>query len=245
MAAEEPRLEIVDARFGQLRETLSAHGLVGAIDGIVFDLGLSSPQVDNPARGFSFAAGGPLDMRMDPRVGISAAEWLNQAPERELADVIFQYGEERHARRIAARIARERAGGRIATTARLAAIVAAALPGRERRKHPATRTFQAIRIRVNDELEELRAGLAAALEALRVGGRLAVLSFHSLEDRIVKRFIRAQRGAEDLPRDLPIVDKQARARMRPIGRAMRAGAAEVAVNPRARSAVLRVAEKMS
>ena len=244
MAAIDSRLEVIDRRFGELRSELAERGLEGAIDGILFDLGLSSPQVDDSSRGFSFSGDGPLDMRMDPRTGISAAEWINKAPERELADVIFQYGEERHSRRIAARIISERKSEPITTTGQLAAIVAAALPRRERRKHPATRAFQGIRIRVNEELDELHQGLAGALEVLRAGGLLAVISFHSLEDRIVKRFIADQSRGDDFPRDLPVTKSQLRARIRPIGKSRRATAAEVARNPRARSAILRVAEKL-
>ena len=244
MAANDSRLEVIDHRFGELRSELADRGLEGAIDGILFDLGLSSPQVDDSSRGFSFSGDGPLDMRMDPRTGISAAEWINKAPEKELADVIYRYGEERHSRRIAARIINERKSEPITTTGRLAAIVAAAVPGRERRKHPATRAFQGIRIRVNEELDELREGLAGALEALRTGGLLAVISFHSLEDRIVKRFIADQSRGDDFPRDLPVTERQLRARIRPIGKSRRATAVEVARNPRARSAILRVAEKL-
>ena len=244
MAARDPRLEVIDRRFGDLRTELAQRKLEGLVDGVLFDLGLSSPQVDDSSRGFSFSADGPLDMRMDPRTGVSAAEWINTAHERELADTIFRYGEERHSRRIAARIIKERKSEPIATTGRLAAVIAAALPGRERRKHPATRAFQGIRIHVNEELDELRKGLAGALEVLRIGARLAVISFHSLEDRIVKRFILEQSRGDDFPRDLPVTKGQLRARIRPIGKSRRATAAEVARNPRARSAVLRVAEKL-
>ena len=244
MAAGDSRLEVIDRRFGELRSELAERGLEGAVDGILFDLGLSSPQVDDSSRGFSFSGDGPLDMRMDPRTGSSAAEWIETASERELADAIFRYGEERHSRRIAARIIKERKSEPIATTGRLAAIVAAALPRRERRKHPATRAFQGIRIHINEELDELHKGLAGALEALRNGGRLAVISFHSLEDRIVKRFILEQSRGDDFPRDLPVTKGQLRERIRPIGKSRRATAIEVARNPRARSAVLRVAEKL-
>ncbi|MDE0509023.1 MAG: 16S rRNA (cytosine(1402)-N(4))-methyltransferase RsmH [Gammaproteobacteria bacterium] len=244
MAAGDSRFEVIDRRFGELRSELAERGLEGAVDGILFDLGLSSPQVDDSSRGFSFSGDGPLDMRMDPRTGSSAAEWIETASERELADAIFRFGEERHSRRIAARIIKERKSEPIATTGRLAAIVAAALPRRERRKHPATRAFQGIRIHINEELDELHKGLAGALEALRNGGRLAVISFHSLEDRIVKRFILEQSRGDDFPRDLPVTKGQLRERIRPIGKSRRATAIEVARNPRARSAVLRVAEKL-
>ncbi len=244
MAAEDPRLEVIDRRFGELRSELAERGLEGTVDGVLFDLGLSSPQVDDSSRGFSFSGDGPLDMRMDPRTGSSAAEWIDTASERELADAIFRYGEERHSRRIASRIIKERKSEPIATTGRLAAIIASALPRRERRKHPATRAFQGIRIHINEELDELHKGLAGALEALRDGGRLAVISFHSLEDRIVKRFILDQSRGDDFPRDLPVTKGQLRERIRPIGKSRRATATEVARNPRARSAVLRVAEKL-
>jgi len=253
MSAAEPRLSVIDSRFGDLRAEIEDRGLAGGIDGMIFDLGLSSPQLEDKTRGFSFRGDGPLDMRMDPRSGISAAEWLNRAGEGEIADAIFQYGEERHSRRIAANIVRERQRTPITGTARLAEIIAAAAPnqkGRERRKHPATRTFQGIRIWINGELDELRRGLEGALAALRVGGRLAVISFHSLEDRIVKRFMAGAR--DELPRDLPVTAAQARshtgradAALRRLGGPRRAMAAEVARNPRARSAVLRVAEKIS
>ncbi len=251
MSAAESRLGVIDGRFSDLRAAIEDRGLAGGIDGMIFDLGLSSPQLEDRSRGFSFRGDGPLDMRMDPRSGISAAEWLNSAAEGEIAEVIFRYGEERHSRRIAAGIVRERRGTPITGTARLAEIIAAAAPGhkrapdrRRRRKHPATRTFQGIRIRINGELDELRRGLEGALAALRVGGRLAVISFHSLEDRIVKRFMAG--AGDELPRDLPVTAEQVQsggAPLRPLGGPRRATAAEVARNPRARSAVLRVAEK--
>lgn len=247
MAAHEPRLGVIDRRFGELGEELESRGLTGGVDGMVFDLGLSSPQLEDESRGFGFRGEGPLDMRMDPRAGVSAADWINKASESELADAMFHYGEERYSRRIAARIVRERTAAPIRTTARLAEIIARALPGRERRKHPATRAFQGIRIRINEELDELRRGLAGALGGLRAGGRLAVISFHSLEDRIVKRFMACP--GDDLPRGLPVRESEMqsgkpRAELRPLGKPRRASAAEVARNPRARSAVLRVAEKL-
>jgi len=252
MSAAEPRLGVIDGRLSDLRAEIEDRGLAGGIDGMIFDLGLSSPQLEDKNRGFSFRGDGPLDMRMDPRSGISAAEWLNSAAEDEIAEAIFRYGEERHSRRIAAAIVRERRGTPIAGTARLAEIIAAAAPGnkrppdrKRRRKHPATRTFQGIRIRINGELDELRRGLEGALAALRVGGRLAVISFHSLEDRIVKRFMAG--AGDELPRDLPVTAAQvqsSRAPLKRLGRPRRATAAEVARNPRARSAVLRVAEKI-
>ena len=243
LGAGEPRLEVIDRRFGELRAAVDDRGLAGDIDGVVFDLGLSSPQLEDQCRGFSFRGEGPLDMRMDPRAGTSAADWINKASGRELADTIFHFGEERHSRRIAARILRERDRTPITSTARLAEIIAAAVPGRERNKHPATRTFQAIRIKINEELDELRRGLEGALAALRVGGRLAVISFHSLEDRIVKRFMAG--AGDELPRGVPVRAAEVNARIRPLGRPRRPGLEEVSRNPRARSAVLRVAEKLA
>jgi 16S rRNA (cytosine1402-N4)-methyltransferase len=240
---EDARVRIEQARFSQLAELCERHGMLGRVHAILFDLGVSSPQLDEPGRGFSFRRPGPLDMRMDPGAGTSAAEWLNRADEAELAAVIRDYGEERHARRIARAIVRERVRAPITDTQTLAAVVARALPGRERRKDPATRTFQAIRLHVNRELEELEAALPQAVRALAPGGRLAVISFHSLEDRRVKRFLRAESRAPAVPRGLPPPAVPFRPRLRVLGRAVRAGEAEVRRNPRARSAVLRVAER--
>jgi len=212
------------------------------VNGILFDLGVSSPQLDESARGFSFLREGPLDMRMDPTRGESAAEWLQRASEQEIADVLHELGEERYARRIARAIVRERALAPIATTRRLAEIVAGAVPTRERSKDPATRTFQAIRLQVNRELDELRAALPQALAALAPGGRLVAISFHSLEDRIVKQFLRKQERGEELPPDLPVRQTEIRPRLKVIGKPVRPGAEEVMRNPRARSAIMRVAE---
>jgi 16S rRNA (cytosine1402-N4)-methyltransferase len=226
-------------------QALTAQGETGGgFDGILLDLGVSSPQLDDPERGFSFRAEGPLDMRMDPGRGVSAADWLATVDEGRLADVLRRYGEERHARRIARAIVRARAEAPIETTTRLAGIVAAAMPGREPGKHPATRTFQAIRIEINGELDALAAALEQALESLAPGGRLCVISFHSLEDRQVKRFMRGHSREAEAWRGLPDVPEHARPRLRLVGRAVRPGEAEVAANPRARSAVLRVAERI-
>jgi 16S rRNA (cytosine1402-N4)-methyltransferase len=205
---------------------------------------MSSPQLDDPARGFSFRFDAPLDMRMDPGAGITAAEWLARAPEREIREVIRTYGEERFAKPIAAAIVAARARGPVGTTRQLAALVAKAVPAREPSQDPATRTFQALRIHLNQELEELSLALPQCLELLAPGGRLVVVSFHSLEDRIVKRFMRDHARADRLPPRLPL-----RARELPppplklVGRPVRPSAAEVAANPRSRSAVMRVAEK--
>jgi 16S rRNA (cytosine1402-N4)-methyltransferase len=219
-------------------------GLDGGVHGVLMDVGVSSPQLDDPARGFSFLRDGPLDMRMDPDSGLSAADWIATVAERELAAVIRRLGEERFARRIAAAIVAARAAEPIETTGRLADIVAGAVPRREPGRHPATRTFQAIRIHVNRELERLEAGLAAATGLLVPGGRLAVISFHSLEDRIVKRFIRKESEVAEPWRGLPDVPREFCPRLKAVGRAVRPGEAEIAANPRARSAVLRCAERL-
>jgi 16S rRNA (cytosine1402-N4)-methyltransferase len=231
--------------FDMLQQVTDRLGVGGRLDGVLLDLGVSSPQLDDPARGFSFQADGPLDMRMDPESGESAAAWLARAGEDEIVQVLREYGEERFARRIARRIVETRRETPIERTAQLAELVAEAVPTRERHKHPATRTFQAIRIRVNDELEMLRRCLADIPSLLAPGGRLAVISFHSLEDRLVKRFMREQAEGERLPRGLPVREGRRGQTLRLVGRAIRAGEAEVAVNPRARSAVLRVAERLS
>ena len=231
--------------FDMLQQVADSLGVSGRLDGVLLDLGVSSPQLDDPARGFSFQSDGPLDMRMDPESGESAAAWLAHAPEDDIARVLKDYGEERFARRIARRIVETRRETPIERTGQLADIVAAAVPTRERHKHPATRTFQAIRIHVNDELDMLRRCLACIPALLAPGGRLAVISFHSLEDRLVKRFMREQVEGERLPRHLPVRESRRGQTMRLMGRAVRAGDAEVAENPRARSAVLRVAERLS
>lgn len=237
------RVNIRQGSFSLLGRTIEQLGLAGKISGMLFDLGVSSPQLDDPARGFSFRAEGPLDMRMDPATGESAADWLNRAEENEIVRVLRDYGEERFARRIVRAILRERSIEPIVTTRRLAGIVARAVPAREKGKDPATRTFQAIRIHVNRELEELTQVLPQAVPALAPGGRLAVISFHSLEDRIVKHFLRMEAKGRELPPGLPVRHDEFRARLKLIGKATRASEAEARRNPRARSAVLRVAER--
>ena len=239
-----------DARFHIQRGTFAMLGhlaqeqeIAGRISGVLLDLGVSSPQLDDPGRGFSFLKDGPLDMRMDPEQGQSAAQWLAQAGEAEIARVLFEYGEERFARRIAQAIVRARAERPITTTQQLAELIAAAVPTRERHKNPATRSFQALRIQVNRELQDLEMALEQVIDVLAPGGRLAVISFHSLEDRMVKRFLRRESRGEELPPDLPVTGGPPPGRLRLLGKAIRAGADEVAVNPRARSAVLRLAER--
>ncbi|OOG26464.1 16S rRNA (cytosine(1402)-N(4))-methyltransferase [Thioalkalivibrio denitrificans] len=231
--------------FDMLQQVTDRLSVTGKLDGVLLDLGVSSPQLDDPNRGFSFQTDGPLDMRMDPDSGESAAAWLAHAPEAEIAQVLKEYGEERFARRIARRIVETRRDTPIERTGQLAEIVAAAVPSRERHKHPATRTFQAIRIRVNDELESLRRCLAQLPALLAPGGRLAVISFHSLEDRLVKRFMREQAEGERLPRGLPVREGRRGQTLRLVGRAVRPAEEEVKANPRARSAVLRMAERLS
>ena len=239
----DPRVTVVHADFAALDTALEAVGRQP--DGILLDLGVSSPQLDTPGRGFSFQRQGPLDMRMDPGTGQSAAQWLAEVDERELAMVIARYGEERFARRIARAIVGARAVHPIADTAELARVVAAAVPRREPGKHPATRTFQALRIHVNDELGQLERVLPRAMAALAPGGRLAVISFHSLEDRMVKRFLRDHSRDDPAWAGLPMVPEAARARLRLVGRAVFPGEEEVRRNPRARSAVLRAAERIA
>jgi 16S rRNA (cytosine1402-N4)-methyltransferase len=241
---DDKRVSSTHARFSELQATLAALR-AGEADGVLFDLGVSSPQLDDPRRGFGFRSDGPLDMRMDPTRGASAAEWLERAREAEIREVISNYGEERFAKQIAKAIVAARRSGPLRRTGELAAVVAAAVRTREPGQNPATRTFQALRIHVNQELEELSLALPQAVAALRHSGRLAVISFHSLEDRIVKNFMRA--GARPtLPDRLPVRAREMPPpKLRIVGPPQRAGAAEIRANPRARSAVLRVAEKLS
>jgi 16S rRNA (cytosine1402-N4)-methyltransferase len=239
------RFRMLHGRFSRLKELAAGVGVTEA-DGILLDLGVSSPQLDDPARGFSFRAEGPLDMRMDPGGGSTAGEWLARASEREIREVIKNHGEERFAKSIAAAIVAARARGPVGTTRELAALVAKAVPTREPQQDPATRTFQALRIHVNQELEELSVALPQCVELLKPGGRLVVISFHSLEDRIVKRFLRDNARADPLPARLPLRARDLpRPRLALVGRLIRPAAAEVAANPRARSALMRTAEKQS
>ena len=242
--SDDPRFELIRGEIAQLAKIIGARGLMGQVDGLLFDLGVSSPQLDEAERGFSFLRDGPLDMRMDPDTGVSAADWLESVEERELRRVIKQYGEERNAARIAHALVVARSTAPIRRTGQLAAIVASVVPPHARKKHPATKTFQAIRIFINGELEQLASALDQSLEVLKKGGRLCVISFHSLEDRLVKRFIRdASREAEQY-RGLPSVPEQYRAKLAPIGRAISATAEEISANVRARSAHLRIAERL-
>ena len=244
LACDEPRFEFFHGSFAELPRQLQRMG-VDAVDGILLDLGVSSPQLDEGERGFSFLHDGPLDMRMDTTRGETAAQWISSASIDEIAQVLKEYGEERFARRIATAIAAARSEQAITTTARLAQVVSEANPRWEKHKHPATRAFQGIRIKVNRELEDLQALLGCALDMLRVGGRLVVISFHSLEDRMVKRYMRDMARGEQLPPGVPVRDSALNRRMKLVGRAVRASQAEVAANARARSAIMRVAEKIS
>jgi len=242
---QDARVMINYASYAELGDLVQRAGLSGRIDGLLLDAGVSSPQLDDPERGFSFTREGPLDMRMNPGQGISAADWLASASDKQIARVLKEYGEERYAKRIAGAIVRERQQQPIETTAQLADIVSRAHPAWEKGKHPATRSFQAIRIFINRELDELSSALGQALEVLAVGARMAVISFHSLEDRIVKNFIREQASGGDIPRHLPLREDQIKRRLKPVGKAIRASAREVDLNPRSRSAIMRVAEKLA
>jgi len=238
---------IVHSRFSRIQEELQKLG-VSRVDGVLLDLGVSSPQLEDASRGFSFRLNGPLDMRMDTSQGQTATEWIASVSEAQLGEVIKNYGEERFAKRIARAIVATRSRQPIVTTLQLSKIVATAVRSRKQNQNPATRTFQAIRIYLNQELEELSLSLPQCVELLNPGGRLVIISFHSLEDRIVKRFMRAAANPDLLPRRLPIRNKEMQnfspQKLRLVGKAVRPGENEVAVNPRARSAVMRVAERI-
>jgi 16S rRNA (cytosine1402-N4)-methyltransferase len=242
---EDERISFVHASFSEIKDHIEKRGHLGEVNGILFDLGVSSPQLDNAARGFSFSRDGELDMRMNPDSGISAAEWINRAKRHEIVRVLKEFGEERFAKRIANKIIESRIDEQIIRTGQLADLIISAVPFREKEKHPATRSFQAIRIFINNELNELRQALSQVNALLKPGGRLVVISFHSLEDRIVKRYMRDESLGDDFPLDLPVSADQLRPRLRLIGKAIRPAAQEIEKNPRARSAVLRLAEKIA
>ncbi|MDG2943595.1 16S rRNA (cytosine(1402)-N(4))-methyltransferase RsmH [Exercitatus varius] len=249
---QDSRFQIEHNSFSAIPEICEKYGLIGKIDGILLDLGVSSPQLDDAERGFSFMKDGPLDMRMDTTKGLSAAEWLAQVNEDDLAWVLKTFGEERFAKRIAAAIvnynksAVEKNEEILHRTLQLAELISNAVPFKDKHKHPATRSFQAIRIFINSELEELESVLQSALTVLAPQGRLSVISFHSLEDRMVKRFMRKQSRGEQLPKGLPLREDQIQRHctLRTIGKSIRPGEREIAMNPRSRSAVLRIAEKL-
>jgi 16S rRNA (cytosine1402-N4)-methyltransferase len=244
LAADDSRFTFYHGSFAELPDQLRLMG-IDAVDGILLDLGVSSPQLDEAGRGFSFMQDGPLDMRMDTSRGETAADWLSHAEQTDIAAVLKEYGEERFAKRIAAAIVAEREESPITTTAHLARVVSEANPRWEKHKHPATRSFQAIRIKVNRELEDLQELLAAALDMLRVGGRLVVISFHSLEDRMVKRYMRDMARGEQIPVGVPVTESALNRRMKLVGKAVKASDDEVDGNVRSRSAIMRVAEKIA
>ncbi len=243
--ADDPRFLIRQDSFAMMSEQIKALDWNNQVDGILLDLGVSSPQLDDARRGFSFKKDGPLDMRMNPEQGLSAAEWLAEAREQDMVTVLKEYGEERFAKRIVRAIVQARKEKAITTTKQLSEIVAAANPAWEKGKDPATRSFQAIRIYINRELDDLERVLEQVTKILKPGGRLVVISFHSLEDRRVKRFIRDAARGDDFPPDLPVTQAQLNPSLRLIGKAVRAGAQELEQNPRARSAVMRVAERLA
>jgi 16S rRNA (cytosine1402-N4)-methyltransferase len=242
--AADERVIIAKGSFTMLKQQATEQGWLGKVDGVLLDLGISSPQVDDAARGFSFRRDGALDMRMDPDSGRSAAQWIAQVSERDLAAVLKEYGEERFAKRIARAIVTAREDQPITTTKQLASIIAKAHPRWEIGKDPATQSFQAIRIFINNELDELTTCLGQVLDVLKSGGRLVIISFHSLEDRIVKRFIRDQSRGDRYPAGVPVTQAQLNPRLKAIGKAIKPGDAELERNPRARSSVLRIAEKI-
>ncbi len=244
LEAEDARFRIVQSSFADMKDELARIG-INQVNGILLDLGVSSPQLDDAERGFSFMKDGPLDMRMNPDAGLSAAEWVAETAEAEIARVLKEYGEERFAKRMARALVEARKTEDITRTSRLAEIIKQANPAWEKHKHPATRAFQAIRIAVNNELGDLENVLADSVDLLLPGGRLSVISFHSLEDRMVKRFIRAQEKGKDLPPGLPVMEDQLGKTMKKIGKAIMPGREEIERNQRARSAVLRIAERLS
>ncbi|MDA8599170.1 16S rRNA (cytosine(1402)-N(4))-methyltransferase RsmH [Porticoccaceae bacterium] len=242
---QDSRLRLVHGSFADMSNFVDDQAHMGKVSGVLLDLGVSSPQLDDAYRGFSFMRDGPLDMRMDTSAGLSAAEWIASAEEQEISRVIKEYGEERFARRMASAVVRERSKTPITRTVQLASILAAAHPAWERGKHPATKAFQAIRIFINRELDDLEVLLSRVVDLLQVGGRLVVISFHSLEDRRVKRFIRDQERGIKLPKNLPVRDVERGVRLKKVGKAVKPTDLEVGDNIRSRSAVMRVAERVA
>ncbi len=245
--ANDARVTIIHDDYGQMVEQIKKLGLEQSVDGILLDLGVSSPQLDNAQRGFSFQQNGPLDMRMNPTQGVSASEWLMTAKEGEIADVLWQLGEERFSRRIAKKIIEFRQQQVITDTATLVSIISECVPAYKEKKHPATRSFQAIRMHVNQELDHIHQVLDSVFDVLKIGGRLLVISFHSLEDRLVKQFIKKHSSPPALPRGLPVRDSDLKLsiRLRDIAKAVKANVEEIKQNSRSRSAVLRIAERVS
>ncbi len=245
LAAKDKRVIVHHGSFADVQDAVQALKMQGRVAGVLMDLGVSSPQLDDPRRGFSFMKDGPLDMRMNTQAGESAGDWLARADEKSIADVLYQFGEERFSRRIARAIVKRRQERTITRTLDLAEIIKQAHPKWEKHKHPATRSFQAIRIFINDELKDLEQTLPKLLDVLMPGGRLVVISFHSLEDRLVKRFIQNEEKGDSYPADLPVTQDFLNPRLRHIGKALKAEADELSENIRARSAVMRVAEKVA
>lgn len=243
---KDPRFEIVQGNFKDLEQIISERGLLGQIDGVLMDLGVSSPQLDEAERGFSFMRDGPLDMRMNPDVGMSAADWLKVASEDEIAYVLKEYGEERFARKIARAIVHDRVEKPYTRTAELAGLLGRIIKSKEPGKHPATRSFQALRIQVNGELDAIKQALVGAMNVVKKEGRISVISFHSLEDRIVKRFFNQESKAKPVPRGLPVTDDELNKdiKLKLIGKAIKPSAVEIEMNARSRSSVLRVAERV-
>ena len=244
LAAHDARFLIEHRNFGELRSFLKKYDVFGKLNGILLDLGVSSPQLADVRRGFSFQLDGPLDMRMDPSDSPNAGDWLNNASEQEIAGVLWRYGEERAARRIARAIVKRRVAQPLESTIDLAGLIDSIVRRRPGAKHPATQTFQAIRIHINRELDELQQALSEAVDALAAGGRLCVISFHSLEDRMVKRFLRDNSRVDPALSKLPIIPDDAQPRLRIPARAIHASASEIERNPRSRSATLRVGERL-
>lgn len=245
LQASDPRVQIHHGTFADLKAAVAEHFGAAAVSGVLLDLGVSSPQLDDAERGFSFLKDGPLDMRMNTAQGQSAAEWLQSASEEEIADVLYQYGEERFSRRMARAIVQARAEAPLTRTLQLAEIVKQANPAWEKHKHPATRAFQGIRIFINSELQDLQRALDVILALLEAGGRMVIISFHSLEDRIVKQFMQKQARGDDFPPGVPVRQDQLKPRLRLVGKALKVAAGELGENIRARSAVMRVAEKLA
>jgi len=242
---QDKRFSLSHASFADVAAIVEKFGFMGQINGILMDLGVSSPQLDTTERGFSFLRDGPLDMRMDNQQGLTAAQYLAEVEEQSLVRVLFEYGEERFAKRIARTIVEQRQLQSLQTTKQLAKLIEDSVPFRDKHKHPATRSFQAIRIEINQELEQLKTALNQAIKVLAPGGRLVVIAFHSLEDRIVKRFIRSESGHKSKPGRLPIKEQDiAKGQIKKIGKSIRAQQQELQLNPRSRSAIMRVAEKI-
>ena len=244
LAESDSRFEIYHGSFAEMQNILSKRQLAGQVNGVLLDLGVSSPQLEAAARGFSFNLDGPLDMRMNTSVGESAEDWVNRASEGDIAYVLKNYGEEKFAKRMANAIVKQRQQLPINSTRQLAQILSEANPSWEKGKHPATRAFQAIRIYINSELEDLSLALTAGLEVMKLNGRFVVISFHSLEDRLVKRFFRDQSRGKIFPKNIPVTNEMLEKRMKIIGKPVKPGEAEIKRNIRSRSAVMRVAEKI-